>query len=471
MRRFPGIFLCLAAAAGLQCAEAAAADAPLPAAPAPSKFVGEMFGRRVPRADYDFAAKTFSIFSMAKAEATTEEAKRAEVWKQLVFEHEADLRGIQIAKEDVQKELERLLAEKNVQYGSLAYFDFIQSNFGEDAQTFERRMEGLLKVKALLNGILNPPPPVIKDEDAKQKFLNQYNSMNVDMVRFDTLPEAQAFFKKMTGKKWDEEKKKNPKFATPTGHISLEALIDLWKVPFDDAYRVHKLAIGKIAAPVPMYKGYGVFRVTEKKDADPKIYDDKKKQEYVKVLKQVYYYEKSQKQVDDIAKRAALKDFDMDKVVVFETTAGPFEVQLYPSVAPKAVENFMGLAAKGYYNGLLFHRVIKGFMIQGGDPKGDGTGGESIWGKPFEDEVRQDVQFEKSGIIAMANSGPNTNGSQFFVTVRPAPQLNMKHTIFGEVISGYETVAKIDETETGANDRPKTDQKMLKVYPKVWPAD
>ena len=129
----------------------------------------------------------------------------------------------------------------------------------------------------MLDDIMHPPAPKITDQDAKQKFLNQYNSMLTEFVNFPSLEEANSFFKKMTQKKWDEEMKKNPKFATPTGHISLEAVIDLWKVPTEDAYRIHAMGLGKIAAPAKMYKGYGVFRLKEKKSADLKEYTEKKK--------------------------------------------------------------------------------------------------------------------------------------------------------------------------------------------------
>jgi peptidylprolyl isomerase len=157
--------------------------------------------------------------------------------------------------------------------------------------------------------------------------------------------------------------------------------------------------------------------------------------------------------------------FCMDKnTVVFETTQGNIEIKLMPDAAPKACENFKGLVEKGYYNGLIFHRVIKGFMIQGGDPTGTGAGGSSIWGKPFEDEFKKDVAFDRKGILAMANSGPSTNGSQFFITVAPTPWLNMRHTIFGEVVSGYDAVEKIENTPTGPGDRPMTEQKIIKAY-------
>lgn len=158
-----------------------------------------------------------------------------------------------------------------------------------------------------------------------------------------------------------------------------------------------------------------------------------------------------------------------EKTVVLETNQGNIEIKLKADVAPKACENFIKLAEKGYYNGLIFHRVIKGFMIQGGDPTGTGMGGESIWGKAFEDEVSPVAKFDGPGILAMANSGPNTNGSQFFITCAKTPWLNMRHTIFGEVVSGLEVVQKIENTPVNAEDRPITDQKINRVYIKTKP--
>ena len=151
-------------------------------------------------------------------------------------------------------------------------------------------------------------------------------------------------------------------------------------------------------------------------------------------------------------------------VLVIETTQGNIEVTLKPEIAPKACENMIRLAQKGYYNGIIFHRVIKDFMIQGGDPTGTGRGGESIFGTPFEDEVTQEVTFDRHGLLAMANAGPRTNGSQFFITTTPTPWLNLRHTIFGEVTSGYEVVQKISEVQTIAGDRPIQEQKIVKIY-------
>ncbi len=151
-------------------------------------------------------------------------------------------------------------------------------------------------------------------------------------------------------------------------------------------------------------------------------------------------------------------------IVALETNQGTIKIKLYPNIAPKTCENFVGLIKKGYYDGLIFHRVIPGFMIQGGDPTGTGTGGESLWGGFFADEFSADAQFNKPGILAMANAGPGTNGSQFFITVAETPWLNNRHSIFGEVIEGMDVVEKIVNTPRGQNDRPVEEQKIIKAY-------
>jgi peptidyl-prolyl cis-trans isomerase A (cyclophilin A) len=148
----------------------------------------------------------------------------------------------------------------------------------------------------------------------------------------------------------------------------------------------------------------------------------------------------------------------------FVTNHGDFTVKLSPEKAPKTVANFVGLAegtlnpdtgkpgkSKPYYDGLTFHRIIDGFMIQGGDPTGTGTGGP---GYRFADEIDPKHKFDKPGIMAMANAGPNTNGSQFFITVAAYPNLPTNYTIFGEVVDGLSVVQAIGKVKTGANDKP-----------------
>ncbi len=159
-------------------------------------------------------------------------------------------------------------------------------------------------------------------------------------------------------------------------------------------------------------------------------------------------------------------DVKKNTVVVFETNHGNIEITLKTETAPKTCENFLGLVNKHYYDGIVFHRIIKNFMIQGGDPTGTGAGGESIWGKAFADEVLPSIKFDKVGLLAMANRGPNTNGSQFFITTALTPWLNMRHTIFGEVTAGYDIVKKIEGVQTGPQDRPVEPVKILKAYVK-----
>jgi len=150
-------------------------------------------------------------------------------------------------------------------------------------------------------------------------------------------------------------------------------------------------------------------------------------------------------------------------VAIIQTNMGTIELELFADKTPKTVENFVGLAKKGYYNGVIFHRVIDKFMIQGGDPTGTGRGGESFWGGRFEDEIVPELKHDSEGILSMANAGPNTNGSQFFITLVPTPWLDGKHTVFGKVIKGMEVVRAIGKVQTNQQDRPLKDVVMEKV--------
>ena len=146
--------------------------------------------------------------------------------------------------------------------------------------------------------------------------------------------------------------------------------------------------------------------------------------------------------------------------IKIETTMGEIDADLYAKEAPKTVENFVTLAKKGFYDGIIFHRVIPDFMIQTGDPTGTGMGGP---GYKFNDEFSPGLKHDKPGVLSMANSGPNTNGSQFFITEVPTPHLNNRHSVFGQVTQGMDVVNKIAAASRDSNDRPRTDIKMIKV--------
>ncbi|MGV3466987.1 MAG: peptidylprolyl isomerase [Heyndrickxia sp.] len=181
---------------------------------------------------------------------------------------------------------------------------------------------------------------------------------------------------------------------------------------------------------------------------------------------------------------------DNEKLVEMKTNMGSIKIKLFPELAPKTVENFVTHSENGYYEGIIFHRVINGFMIQGGDPSGNGTGGQSIYGATFEDEFSQQL-FNFRGALSMANAGPNTNGSQFFIVqskqIDPSmkaqleqagypeqivneymekggtPWLDFRHTVFGQVVEGMDVVDKIAEAKTNMRDKPEEDIVIEKI--------
>ncbi|PHH72374.1 hypothetical protein CDD80_4574 [Ophiocordyceps camponoti-rufipedis] len=155
--------------------------------------------------------------------------------------------------------------------------------------------------------------------------------------------------------------------------------------------------------------------------------------------------------------------------VVLETTMGPLTLELYDQHAPKTCQNFVTLARRGYYDATPFHRIIPSFMIQGGDPTGTGRGGSSIYGDTFEDELHPGLKHAGAGVLSMANAGPDTNGSQFFITLAPTPWLDGKHTIFGRVKSGLATVKRMGLVPTDSEDRPA--EKVSIVKARVLDAD
>ena len=149
-----------------------------------------------------------------------------------------------------------------------------------------------------------------------------------------------------------------------------------------------------------------------------------------------------------------------NSVAKFETTKGDFKIELFEDKAPNTTKNFIDLVNKKFYDGLIFHRVIDGFMIQGGDPKVNVTGGP---GYQIKDEFNPDLKHDAAGILSMANAGPNTGGSQFFITLAPTPWLDNKHAVFGKVIAGLDVVQAIGKVKTGANDKPAEDVVVKKI--------
>lgn len=163
---------------------------------------------------------------------------------------------------------------------------------------------------------------------------------------------------------------------------------------------------------------------------------------------------------DNTTEKKEKKMADQKLIATLETSMGTMKLSLFYKQTPKTVSNFVTLAKKGFYDGLVFHRVIKDFMIQGGDPQGNGTGGP---GYKFDDEFVATLKHSKKGILSMANSGPNTNGSQFFITLRATSHLDGRHTVFGELVEGEDVLDKIGATKTHHADKPITPVTMKKV--------
>jgi cyclophilin family peptidyl-prolyl cis-trans isomerase len=149
-----------------------------------------------------------------------------------------------------------------------------------------------------------------------------------------------------------------------------------------------------------------------------------------------------------------------NRIARFETNLGTFGIELFEDKAPLTTKNFIDLAEKNFYDGLIFHRVIAGFMIQGGDPNGTGTGGP---GYKIKDEFHPELRHDTPGVLSMANAGPNSGGSQFFITLAATPWLDGKHAVFGRVVEGMDVVSRIGATQTGRQDRPVEEVKMEKV--------
>ncbi len=462
---------------------------------AKTDVVGEAFGVPVKNEEFLYHFKTASLFTRSGSspgdqkggdqQERTDEDRRQEAWQNLVFVKEARDQGVIVPREEVVAELKRLLFEKNVEYGSEQYTRWVIENFAEDPKTFERRIEDLLTINKLLKLRLDPEVTVT-EEEVKEKFLNQYNSFESEYILFENDPKAAGEFAAACEKNprqwfdiYQAKKSLGQKGASWINIMSLEALIDLWKIPKEDAYRILNSKEGDFIAAKQFY-GDVVFRLLYSRKADLKEYTEAKQQYYRETLTKSKKHKQAQEYLDGLFKRANFRDFLKEKedaakkeqlkkksLVVLETNQGDIEVKLFPDIAPLACENFIGLVEKGYYNGLIFHRVIKDFMIQGGDPAGTGTGGESIWGdKPFANETSDTMKFDKPGILAMANSGSDTNKSQFFITVKENSGLDGRYTIFGEVTAGMDVVNKINTVETDKADKPKEAQTIMKVYVK-----
>ena len=448
-----------------------------------SKVVGEAFGKPVTEEEFNYFLKTASIFTRAgRADsARSEEEVRSEAWQSLVFSKEAKAIGIDISRQELETEIKRLLSEKDIDMKSPNYPLWIAAAFGEDISVFEKRIKDLMIVSKFIE-LKSNPDVTVTEEEMELKFKNQHSSFESEYIMFDTRQECEDFRERVvkTPKLWketyDAKKPDGQQGASWINSMSLEALIDLWKIPTEDAYNILSRKLGDFIV-ADFFYGTAVFRLLNKKVYDMDKYTDNKKEEYRNTLTRSKRHRISKEYFDDLSGRAAIRDYVMEEkaaqtlkelkqknIIALETSSGIIRISLFPEIAPLACENFVGLVEKGYYDGVIFHRVIKDFMIQAGDPTGTGAGGDSIWGAPFINETSEEILFDRPGLLAMANAGADTNKSQFFITTKPAPHLNYRHTIFGEVLAGFDIVQKIENAETDSSNRPKKEQRIIRAY-------
>ncbi|MFC1807793.1 peptidylprolyl isomerase [Candidatus Omnitrophota bacterium] len=448
---------------------------------AEQKILGEVFGKPVPEDVFNYYYKTAFYLTRTGKEDRSDDDIRNEAWQNLIFTYEAKRLGYTISRDELEEELGRLMLKKEIEYGSDEYKRWVNDEFNDDVATFERRIHDLLAVNKLTKVKLDPEVTVTEDE-IRVKFMRQYNNFGSEYISFKDRDEAKEFIKKVkkNPRLWkdtfDEKKALGQKGAAWINVMALDALIDLWKIPKDDAFNILEHEEGDFVVS-EYYHGVAVFRLLEKRTADAKRLDDKKKEQLRSLLTRQNKRKLVMGYMDDLKERAKHRDYiqeakDAQKkedlkeksTIVLKTNRGNITLKLFPDIAPLACENFISLVAKKYYNGIIFHRVIKDFMIQGGDPTGTGRAGESIWGAPFIDEFSDDLLFDRPYLLAMANSGPSSNKSQFFITTKVTPWLNRRHTIFGEVIKGSKVVDKIEGVKVDAKNKPKKEQKIIEAY-------
>jgi hypothetical protein len=275
---------------------------------------GEFFGVPVPMDNYRFVKAALVIFGARwGTEPTTPQEMEDRVWENLLFSYEAHRRNITVAQEEIDDEITRLLEAEKVAFDwkkdKPSYEKWVKDRVKEPRELFENQLKHLIQLQALRESVRKSFQPKVTQEEALQEYLNEYNTLAVEFVQFEDLKAAQAYYAKMKDPKlWEKEAKKNPKFAVRPGFVSLECLIELWKIPKEDAYAMLDLKEGSVYKPTPIYRGYGVFHTLEKRVAKKEKFSEVEKSYYeqIKVKKQ---YEALNDWIRQLKKDADIKVF------------------------------------------------------------------------------------------------------------------------------------------------------------------
>ena len=289
-------------------------------------FAGEFagWGVKVPAGNYNFVKGAVVVFGNRwGAQAQTAEELEGQVWEQLVLSYEAFNRNIQVDEKKVEEEIGKIMKEEKADFDwqkdQEKYNQWIKERTRSTPELFKNHLRHLMQLDELRKTVLDTFKPEVSEQEAKDEFINEYNTIELELLQFDALEEAQSFYKKAkNAKAWEKEVKKasakDPKFAKHPGFVSFEFLINMWKIPKDDLYKMLGMDIDSIYPPVPIYKGYGIFRILKKRPADPAEFP-KMRDAYIKQVESLKKYEQLQAWITKLKEDAKVNIFPKAQAV------------------------------------------------------------------------------------------------------------------------------------------------------------
>jgi hypothetical protein len=281
-----------------------------------NEFIGEFSGWQTPvsLANYYFVKGAIIVFGTRwGAVPQTEQDLEDRIWEQLVLSYEAFRRNIKVEDKELDEEVDKLVKEEKVAFDwkkdKDAFAKWVKDKTKENPEIFLNQLRHLLQLEKLRKEVLDTFKPQVTEEEAKNEFINEYNTIELELKQFDQLKDAEGFYQKMQDPKlWVEEGKKDPKFFQHPGFVSFEFLINMWKIPKDDLYKMLSMDIDSIYRPIPVYKGYGVMRILKKKQADPAEFA-KVRDSYFKQVEMIKKYEQLSAWLKKLKEEAGIKIF------------------------------------------------------------------------------------------------------------------------------------------------------------------
>jgi len=276
-------------------------------------YIGEIFKNPVPVNNYNFVRSVLAVFGNSWGPTPqTEQDFEDCAWEQLVLSYESYRRNITVSQQELEEEITRTLTSEKGGFDwkkdKILYTAKVKEKTGEPVELFENQLRHLLQLKKLRAQVMDSFSPEVSDDEAYQEFLNEYNTLGMELVQFDELKDAEVFYKEVNKrpKSWDKEKAKRPNDFKRPGFVSLEFLMDMWKIPKETVYKMMQMKVNSVHAPSPIYKGYGVFRVLEKREADTTKYPQLKAN-YIDQIKSKKKYQSLQDWIKDLKKQADIK--------------------------------------------------------------------------------------------------------------------------------------------------------------------